>query len=272
MFGTGVSNDPTSSQHTPGYNTYGYNALQSLSTPNQYGANLDGLGPWTSTAPFPEEAQQTNLNLLNGPSYADNIYLDAFGGSDPLPEFEAWPQLDPGFVDGSAFLANGPNGLNLDAFGDSVTLTASETRPQIDHGLVGLALLNNSQPGAGVGLRAWVPPAAPPQGGAAFSHEGSALVADGRRMRQSSKKATNRRHSKAKKITCTQPGCPVTFGRPHEFRRHFRTVHERKKSSRCMFCEYEYPRLDKVRFHMEKMHGFKVEKVGKDAPEFEVDE
>lgn len=64
------------------------------------------------------------------------------------------------------------------------------------------------------------------------------------------------------RIQCDQPGCSATFGRGAEFRRHLSTKHRRGQTAqvRCMVCPYEYPRLDKVRLHMEKMHGLLVEK------------
>lgn len=71
-------------------------------------------------------------------------------------------------------------------------------------------------------------------------------------------KASRRRHR------CTQPGCDQTFGRPQEFRRHLIVKHnsqDAEKTPRCMFCRYSYPRLDKVRNHMEKVHGCRVQKI-----------
>lgn len=64
---------------------------------------------------------------------------------------------------------------------------------------------------------------------------------------------------------CTYAGCNATFGRGAEFRRHVRTVHKRHEAGgyQCLYqsCGYSYPRIDKVRSHMEKMHGLRVEKI-----------
>lgn len=59
---------------------------------------------------------------------------------------------------------------------------------------------------------------------------------------------------------CTVSRCEKTFGRPAEFRRHMKTVHKRHETPQvhCMMCDYTYPRIDKVREHMEKMHGLRV--------------
>ncbi|KAL5377174.1 hypothetical protein DPSP01_009986 [Paraphaeosphaeria sporulosa] len=65
---------------------------------------------------------------------------------------------------------------------------------------------------------------------------------------------------------CDVPGCSATFRRPAEFRRHKRTVHMRHEAQEfeCIVksCNYTYPRLDKVREHMKRMHGIclRVEK------------
>lgn len=64
------------------------------------------------------------------------------------------------------------------------------------------------------------------------------------------------------RIQCTRPGCTTTFGRGAELRRHLKTVHRRGQTVpfRCMVCEHESYREDKVREHMEKMHGLVVTK------------
>jgi hypothetical protein len=92
--------------------------------------------------------------------------------------------------------------------------------------------------------------------------------ASGRQTRRSST-SSKRRTSAARvpraerdRITCDQPGCDVTFGRGAEFMRHMITVHHSEHTAyyRCMHmdCDYKYPRMDKVRSHMEKMHGLRV--------------
>jgi len=65
------------------------------------------------------------------------------------------------------------------------------------------------------------------------------------------------------RIACNRPGCKATFGREAEFRRHMDTKHNRGQvpGFRCIVCTYEYPRMDKVRSHMEKMHGLRVVKI-----------
>ncbi|KAF2684107.1 hypothetical protein K458DRAFT_487618 [Lentithecium fluviatile CBS 122367] len=79
---------------------------------------------------------------------------------------------------------------------------------------------------------------------------------------------------KGNRIECAQDGCQKTFGRPAEFRRHLDTKHSRRGVVRCMVCTYEYPRMDKVRSHMEKMHGLRVEKMSarSASPELEDEE
>lgn len=60
---------------------------------------------------------------------------------------------------------------------------------------------------------------------------------------------------------CNVPGCLKTFGRPAEFRRHKETVHGKKNKFRCMVesCDYTYPRLDKVREHMRRVHKLRIQ-------------
>jgi hypothetical protein len=78
--------------------------------------------------------------------------------------------------------------------------------------------------------------------------------------RSSVNEASQRKDSR---IACNKPGCVATFGRPAEFRRHLDTKHNRRQNQgfRCVVCKYEYPRMDKVRSHMEKMHGLRLEKI-----------
>lgn len=60
-------------------------------------------------------------------------------------------------------------------------------------------------------------------------------------------------------LDCDVPGCDATFKRLAEFRRHKDTIHQQGSTPRfrCMVqsCRYTYPRLDKVREHMKRMHG-----------------
>jgi hypothetical protein len=66
------------------------------------------------------------------------------------------------------------------------------------------------------------------------------------------------------RVSCTQPGCDKTFGRPQDFRRHLKTKHAPQDAScyQCMVCgcDYSYPRIDKVREHMQNMHGIRAHK------------
>lgn len=76
-------------------------------------------------------------------------------------------------------------------------------------------------------------------------------------QKRSSKSKDNSK--RGERYTCTQPGCHTTFGRPIYFRRHIHTKHQQLEGLgeyRCLVlsCQYRYPRADKVKSHMEKVH------------------
>lgn len=69
-----------------------------------------------------------------------------------------------------------------------------------------------------------------------------------------------------KRVVCTQDDCSASFGRPIDFRRHLRTAHQQLGSGteyHCLVssCRYSYPRSDKVRDHMKKVHGLRLSQV-----------
>lgn len=94
-----------------------------------------------------------------------------------------------------------------------------------------------------------------------FPPRGSALdMRRGRTCPTSAPNPTNSQRKGKQTVRCNQPDCSATFGRPAEFRRHLRTKHREPETEnyRCLFesCKYDYPRADKVRSHMEKVHGW----------------
>lgn len=80
---------------------------------------------------------------------------------------------------------------------------------------------------------------------------------------ESQQKRTCRRTGNSRdRISCSQPGCKSTFGRPQEFRRHMKTKHssERSNEYRCVRpdCDYKSARWDKAREHMKRMHDLNL--------------
>ncbi|KAF2639721.1 hypothetical protein P280DRAFT_519114 [Massarina eburnea CBS 473.64] len=225
----------------------------------------DGFSTYTPALPYPGCMP---LAFSGGPAAPESMQPHATGGMQTITPFGDWPQENFGFSGDPAFLTGMQAGINSET-------QPTTSLPQNDFGLAnGSYFFGNME--TNIHNESQIPVVAFPQDGTASSDRGSVLNTTGPLTRPKDESSSKVTRGNVKKTRCEEPGCKATFGRPQEFRRHFRTVHERKNDSgyRCILqsCNYEYPRLDKVRSHMAKKHGMKVEKIGKAAYDGEEDE